>query len=64
MMHPQPQATQAILGIISMAESASRQYDAKPVHWLASRAWKMCPSCLSRFSSVVQQENDIFLAMK
>ena len=31
-MHPQQQGTQAILRIISMAESASRQYD-----WLATR---------------------------
>ena len=36
-MHPQQQGTQAILRIISMAESASRQYDAKPVYWLATR---------------------------
>ena len=48
-MHTQPQVTQAILRIISMVESASRKYDAKPVYWLASRAWKMCSSCLSRF---------------
>ena len=36
-MHPQQQGTQAILRIISMAESTSRQYDAKPVYWLATR---------------------------
>ena len=30
MMQPQQQGTQAILRIISMAQSASRQYDAKP----------------------------------
>ena len=37
MMQPQQQGTQAILRIISMAQSASRQYDAKPVYCLATR---------------------------
>ena len=36
-MHPQQQGTQAILRIISMAENASRQYDARPVYLLATR---------------------------
>ena len=64
-MHPQQQSTQAILRIISMADSASRQYDTNLcTDWLLDWAWKMCPSCLSTFSALVQQENDIFLAMK
>ena len=50
----------------NMAESASGQGEANPAVWLATRAVKMGPACLSRlgFFALVPKEKVIFLAIQ
>ena len=49
-----------------MTESASGQDEANPAFWLATRAEKMGPACLSRFGffALVPKEKVIFLAIQ
>ena len=63
-MHSQPQGTQAILRIICMAESASVNMTRNLcTDWLLEPE-RCAHLAFWGFFALVQQENDIFLAMK